>query len=154
MVPGLRHCHSSPLSHRKRALCKIGICITKRRHGYALIQRDAIVGHAEAIRTQSRKPSKAHTHKKPWLGMRKQSGAGAGNHQSNTRVLNTSPPTRATIDNPPTRPLYMHLTRTPSGVLCLCRAWQNDAYWYDQLKTGTPHTHHTCLLYTSDAADE
>ena len=30
----------------------------------ALLQRDAIVGHAEAIRTQSRKPSKAHTHKK------------------------------------------------------------------------------------------
>ena len=29
-----------------------------------LLQRDAIVGHAEAIRTQSRKPSKAHTHKK------------------------------------------------------------------------------------------
>ena len=27
-----------------------------------LLQRDAIVGHAEAIRTQSRKPSKAHTH--------------------------------------------------------------------------------------------
>ena len=29
-----------------------------------MLQRDAIVGHAEAIRTQSRKPSKAHTHKK------------------------------------------------------------------------------------------
>ena len=29
-----------------------------------LLQRDALVGHAEAIRTQSRKPSKAHTHKK------------------------------------------------------------------------------------------
>ena len=29
-----------------------------------LLQRDAIVGHAEAIRTQGRKPSKAHTHKK------------------------------------------------------------------------------------------
>ena len=28
------------------------------------LQRDAVVGHAEAIRTQSRKPSKAHTHKK------------------------------------------------------------------------------------------
>ena len=28
------------------------------------LQRGAIVGHAEAIRTQSRKPSKAHTHKK------------------------------------------------------------------------------------------
>ena len=33
-------------------------------HIVALLQRDAIVGHAEAIRTQSRKPSKAHTHKK------------------------------------------------------------------------------------------
>ena len=33
-------------------------------HSKALLQRDAIVGHAEAIRTQSRKPSKAHTHKK------------------------------------------------------------------------------------------
>ena len=29
-----------------------------------MLQRDAIVGHAEAIRTQTRKPSKAHTHKK------------------------------------------------------------------------------------------
>ena len=29
-----------------------------------MLQRDAIVGHAEAIRTQSRKLSKAHTHKK------------------------------------------------------------------------------------------
>ena len=29
-----------------------------------LLPRDAMVGHAEAIRTQSRKPSKAHTHKK------------------------------------------------------------------------------------------
>ena len=27
-----------------------------------MLQRDAIVGHAEAIRSQSRKPSKAHTH--------------------------------------------------------------------------------------------
>ena len=33
-------------------------------HDQLLLQRDAIVGHAEAIRTQSRKPSKAHTHKK------------------------------------------------------------------------------------------
>ena len=30
-----------------------------------LLQRDAIVGHAEAIRTQSRKPSKAHTQETP-----------------------------------------------------------------------------------------
>ena len=30
-----------------------------------LLQRDAIVGHAEAIRTQSRKPSKAHTQVMP-----------------------------------------------------------------------------------------
>ena len=29
-----------------------------------LLQRNAIVGHAEAIRTQSRKPLKAHTYKK------------------------------------------------------------------------------------------
>ena len=29
-----------------------------------LLQRDAVVGHVEAIRTQSRELSKAHTHKK------------------------------------------------------------------------------------------
>ena len=36
----------------------------RRGKAFRLLQRDAVVGHAEAIRTQSRKPSKAHTHKK------------------------------------------------------------------------------------------
>ena len=38
------------------------VCYIER--ALVLLQRDAIVGHAEAIRTQSREPSKAHTHKK------------------------------------------------------------------------------------------
>ena len=55
-----------------------------------------------------------------WLGMHKQAGTRAGNHERHTRTINVSPPTqannatRATNGNPPTRPLYMNLTNTPN----------------------------------------
>ena len=54
-----------------------------------------------------------------WLGMRQQSGTRAGTHQRHTRTINVSPTTqancaaRAINGKRPTRPLYMHLTRTP-----------------------------------------
>ena len=52
-----------------------------------------------------------------WLGMHKQAGSRAGNHQRHT--TNASPPTqadnatRAKNGNPPTGPLYKHLPNTP-----------------------------------------
>ena len=64
------------MSNECSLACNGAVCLVKRRvccyketrwlgmHKQALLQRDAIVGHAEAIRTQSRKPSKAHTHNK------------------------------------------------------------------------------------------
>ena len=74
---------------------------------HTLLQRDAIVGHAEAIRTQSRKPSKAllpyhigsrvayvHTCYKEtgWQGTHRQSETRAGNHRMHTRIRNAGPP--------------------------------------------------------------
>ena len=71
------------------------------------LQRGAIVGHAEAIRTQSRKPSKAllpyhigsrvayvHTCYKEtgWQGTHRQSETRAGNHRMHTRIRNAGPP--------------------------------------------------------------
>ena len=56
-----------------------------------------MVGHAQVIRNASRKPPKAHTYVK---------------RQANDAA-------RAANSNPPTMPLYMHLTRT-SGLLGCC----------------------------------
>ena len=56
-----------------------------------VLQRDAMVGHAQAIRNESWKPPKAHTHNK---------------HQANNTM-------RAADGFPPARHPYMHLTRTP-----------------------------------------
>ena len=55
------------------------------------LQRDGMVRHAYALRNYSRKRPKAHTHMK----------------RQPTNVA------RAANSNPPTRVLYMHLTRTP-----------------------------------------
>ena len=57
-----------------------------------------------------------------WLGRHRQSETTAGNYRRHTRTMNVSPPTqastaaRATKSNPPTRPLFMHLSRTPHPV--------------------------------------
>ena len=54
-----------------------------------------------------------------WLGMHRQSETRAGNHRRHTRTRNASLPTqannaeRAANSKPPTRVLYIHLTRTP-----------------------------------------
>ena len=60
--------HGSGVHKRDMARDKHELPILRQRPGWGvsqvLIHRDALVGHAEAIRTQSRKPSKAHTHKK------------------------------------------------------------------------------------------
>ena len=58
--------HGSGVHKRDMARDKHELPILRQRPGWGvsqvLIHRDALVGHAEAIRTQSRKPSKAHTH--------------------------------------------------------------------------------------------
>ena len=57
------------------------------------------------------------------MGMHKQAGTRAGNHQRHTHTTNASPPTqannatRATNGNPPARPPHMHLTNTLHPVL-------------------------------------
>ena len=74
-----------------------------------------------------------------WLSMHKQAGTRAGNHHRHTRTINVSPPTqaknatRATNGNPPTRPLYMHLTRTPHTnhtAPCVTKALPTDTAAY------------------------
>ena len=57
------------------------------------------------------------------LGIHRQSETRAGHRRRHTRIKNASPPTqtnyaaRAANSKPPTRPLYMHLTRTPRRSL-------------------------------------
>ena len=134
---------------------------------------------------------KSQIHHKPgvcyketrWVGMCKQAGTKAINHQRHTRTINVSPPmqannaTRAINCNPPTRPLRMQLTRTlhtHHTTPCATKApatntgarHPRSAHTTESEAPGQPpgarnqaqtpqrRRAGNCLLYTSDAADE